>query len=104
MSYTIDIYRGKLEPTNNFIDFAVFVSFFPQLVAGPIERAASLMPQIQRRPMPSRDQVEKGIVLIVTGLFGIFFVAMPIHIAVAVGFAPACFLFAFLAYIRGKES
>lgn len=37
MSYTIDIYRGKLQPTNNFINFAVFVSFFPQLVAGPIE-------------------------------------------------------------------
>jgi len=45
-----------------------------------------------------------GYWLIVTGLFGIFFVVMPIHIAVAVNFAPACFLFAFLAYIKGKES
>ncbi|WP_216664176.1 MBOAT family protein [Lentimicrobium sp. S6] len=69
MSYTIDIYRNRLQPTNNFIDFAVFVSFFPQLVAGPIERASNLLPQIAKRPMPSRDQIEKGIVLIVTGLF-----------------------------------
>jgi D-alanyl-lipoteichoic acid acyltransferase DltB (MBOAT superfamily) len=69
MSYTIDIYRRKLEPTNNFIDFAVFVSFFPQLVAGPIERASNLLPQIAKVPLPSRIQVEKGIVLIATGLF-----------------------------------
>jgi D-alanyl-lipoteichoic acid acyltransferase DltB (MBOAT superfamily) len=69
MSYTIDIYRNRLKPTSNFIDFAVFVSFFPQLVAGPIERASNLLPQIAQRPMPSRSQIEKGIVLIVTGLF-----------------------------------
>lgn len=69
MSYTIDIYRRKLEPTNNFIDFAVFVSFFPQLVAGPIERASNLLPQIAKVPLPSRIQIEKGIVLIATGLF-----------------------------------
>ena len=69
MSYTIDIYRRKLEPTNNFIDFAVFVAFFPQLVAGPIERAKNLLPQIQKTPLPNKNQIEKGIVLIVTGLF-----------------------------------
>ncbi|MFC1497595.1 MBOAT family protein, partial [Verrucomicrobiota bacterium] len=46
MSYTIDIYRRKLEPTRNFWDFALFVAFFPQLVAGPIERAKRLLPQI----------------------------------------------------------
>ena len=46
MSYTIDIYREKLKPTNSLLDFAVFVSFFPQLVAGPIERATNLLPQI----------------------------------------------------------
>lgn len=69
MSYTIDIYRKKIEPTNNFIDFAVFVSFFPQLVAGPIERAKHLLPQIHKTPLPNRQQIEKGIVLIVTGLF-----------------------------------
>ncbi|MCF8219495.1 MAG: hypothetical protein K9I29_09540 [Bacteroidales bacterium] len=69
MSYTIDIYRKKLEPTNNFIDFAVFVSFFPQLVAGPIERARNLLPQIARLSKPKRKQIEEGISLIVTGLF-----------------------------------
>jgi D-alanyl-lipoteichoic acid acyltransferase DltB (MBOAT superfamily) len=69
MSYTIDIYRERIKPTNNFIDFAVFVSFFPQLVAGPIERASNLLPQISKTPKPTRSQIEKGIVLIITGLF-----------------------------------
>jgi len=46
MSYTIDIYRNKLKPTRDFISFASFVSFFPQLVAGPIERATNFLPQI----------------------------------------------------------
>ena len=45
MSYTIDIYRKQLKPTKDFIAFASFVSFFPQLVAGPIERATNLLPQ-----------------------------------------------------------
>lgn len=46
MSYTIDIYRRKLNPTNDFVGFATFVGYFPQLVAGPIERASNLLPQI----------------------------------------------------------
>lgn len=45
LSYTIDIYRNKLQPTSDFVAFAAFVSFFPQLVAGPIERATNLLPQ-----------------------------------------------------------
>ncbi len=45
LSYTIDVYRGELKPRKNFLDFALFVSFFPQLVAGPIERAGSLLPK-----------------------------------------------------------
>ena len=49
MSYTIDVYRRKLEPTKDFIAFAAFVSFFPQLVAGPIERATNLLPQFSKR-------------------------------------------------------
>ena len=69
MSYSIDIYRRKLEPSNSFIDFAVFVSFFPQLVAGPIERAIHLLPQISKLPKPTKEQIQQGIVLIVTGLF-----------------------------------
>ncbi len=47
LSYTIDIYRRQMEPRTNFIDFALFVSFFPQLVAGPIERAQRFLPQIE---------------------------------------------------------
>lgn len=69
MSYTIDIYRKRMEPTNSLMDFAVFVAFFPQLVAGPIERAANLLPQITNLPKVTKDQIEKGITLIVTGLF-----------------------------------
>ncbi len=69
MSYTIDIYRKRLKPTNSFIDFAVFVAFFPQLVAGPIERAANLLPQIHKLPKPSKEQIQQGVVLIVIGLF-----------------------------------
>lgn len=48
LSYTIDVYRKKLEPTRDFVAFAAFVSFFPQLVAGPIERASNLLPQFYR--------------------------------------------------------
>ncbi len=69
MSYTLDIYKRKLEPTHDFIDFALFVSFFPQLVAGPIERASNLLPQLSKKYAPTKDQFIKGIVLIVTGLF-----------------------------------
>ena len=47
MSYTIDIYRNEFKPINSFLDFANFVSFFPQLVAGPIERAKNFLPQLQ---------------------------------------------------------
>ncbi len=48
LSYTIDIYKGKMKARRNFIDFALFVSFFPQLIAGPIERAARFLPQIEK--------------------------------------------------------
>ncbi len=69
MSYTIDIYRGRLKPARNFWDFALFVSFFPQLVAGPIERASNLLPQIERpRTLTWNDWCE-GAVLILVGLF-----------------------------------
>lgn len=49
LSYSFDVYKNKLTPTKNFVDFAAFVSFFPQLVAGPIERASNLLPQIQNK-------------------------------------------------------
>lgn len=69
MSYSIDIYRGNLKPTRDFIAFGAFVSFFPQLVAGPIERASNLLPQmLQRRYFDKKDAL-KGFELIVWGLF-----------------------------------
>lgn len=69
ISYTFDVYRRKLEPVTNFIDFATFVAFFPQLVAGPIERASRLIPQVQS-VLPIRpENIQVGIYLILTGLF-----------------------------------
>lgn len=69
MSYTIDVYRGQLKPVRNFLDFALYVSFFPQLVAGPIERATRLVPQIiKTRARPSGDDVSSAVALIVIGL------------------------------------
>ncbi|WP_404309876.1 MBOAT family O-acyltransferase [Neorhodopirellula lusitana] len=50
LSYTIDVYRGKLKPTKSLLDFALYVAFFPQLVAGPIVRAANLLPQLDELP------------------------------------------------------
>jgi D-alanyl-lipoteichoic acid acyltransferase DltB (MBOAT superfamily) len=67
MSYTIDVYRGHLKPTRNILDFALFVSYFPQLVAGPIERATNLLPQILNERVITYDQIEKGIFLILFG-------------------------------------
>ncbi len=69
MSYTLDIYRGQMKPTKSFLDFAAFVSFFPQLVAGPIERASQLLPQIESRRVITWEGVESGIWLVVWGLF-----------------------------------
>lgn len=69
LSYTFDIYRGRIKPTNSIRDFAVFVAFFPQLVAGPIERAANLLPQLSSLKAPSSQQVKEGVVLVITGLF-----------------------------------
>ncbi len=69
LSYTIDVYREKMEPTDDFLDFALFVSFFPQLVAGPIERASALLPQISKPRHLSWGQVNAGAHLILWGLF-----------------------------------
>ena len=69
ISYIMDIYRGKIEPTHNFIDFALFVVFFPQLVAGPIGRAAVLLPQLKEKLSPTKEQIKGGVVLIIGGLF-----------------------------------
>ena len=69
MSYTIDVYRGEMAPTRNFINFLAYVAFFPQLVAGPIERGKHLLPQFERPLTITRAMVKEGIWLLVWGLF-----------------------------------
>lgn len=69
MSYTIDVYKRKLEPTNDFIAFSAFVSFFPQLVAGPIERATNLLPQFYTSREFEYSKAVNGMRQILWGLF-----------------------------------
>ena len=69
LSYTIDVYKNKLEPTKNFVAFAAFVSFFPQLVAGPIERATNLLPQFYKKRIFNYNKAVDGLRQILWGLF-----------------------------------
>jgi D-alanyl-lipoteichoic acid acyltransferase DltB (MBOAT superfamily) len=69
MSYTLEIYRGGAKPTRNFLNFALFVAYFPQLVAGPIERASLLLPRIEAPRVLSYATFSRGWVLILVGLF-----------------------------------
>ncbi|GHV81020.1 O-acyltransferase [Spirochaetia bacterium] len=69
MSYSIDVYKKKLEPTKDFIAFAAFVSFFPQLVAGPIERATNLLPQFYTRRAFDYDKAVDGCKQMLWGFF-----------------------------------
>jgi alginate O-acetyltransferase complex protein AlgI len=69
LSYTIDVYKRKLEPTNDFIAFSAFVSFFPQLVAGPIERATNLLPQFYKKRTFDYSKAVDGMRQILWGLF-----------------------------------
>lgn len=68
LSYTIDIYRKELDPVKSLSDFALFVSFFPQLVAGPIVRASYFLPQLKQSIRPDSSAQQDGIMLIVRGL------------------------------------
>lgn len=68
LSYTIDVYRGKLKATKSFIEFATFVAFFPQLVAGPIVRAKEFLPQFEHDPKLDSRQVGEGLFLILCGM------------------------------------
>lgn len=68
LSYAIDVYRGQIQPTRNFLKFGFFVTFFPQLVAGPIVRAAEFLPQLDRPPWLTRERVGNGLFLIGLGL------------------------------------
>ncbi len=69
LSYTIDVYKRKLQPTTDFIVFSAFVSFFPQLVAGPIERATNLLPQFYKQRVFDYSKVVDGMRQILWGLF-----------------------------------
>lgn len=69
LSYSIDVYRGKIEPTRDIVQFFAYVSFFPQLVAGPIERATNLLPQFGRERVFDYSQGVDGLRQIVWGYF-----------------------------------
>ena len=69
LSYTLDVYRGDLKPLDNLLDYAFYISFFPQLVAGPIVRARDFIPQIRRPLFVSAEMFGEGVFFIVSGLF-----------------------------------
>jgi D-alanyl-lipoteichoic acid acyltransferase DltB (MBOAT superfamily) len=81
LSYTIDIYRKEMAPTRDFFDFALFVAFFPQLVAGPIERARNLLPNITAPRQLCWENLRRGTVLCLLGLIK--------KIVIADGIAPS---------------
>jgi alginate O-acetyltransferase complex protein AlgI len=69
LSYTLDVYRGNLKPVDSILDYAFFVSFFPQLVAGPIVRASDFLPQIYKPTIVTQEMFGKGVFLVGCGLF-----------------------------------
>jgi alginate O-acetyltransferase complex protein AlgI len=69
LSYTIDVYRGEIRPVRNLLDFALYVAFFPQLVAGPIERSGNLIPQVLEPRTLRPGDFSQGLYLVITGLF-----------------------------------
>ncbi|MBX2829033.1 MAG: MBOAT family protein [Flavobacteriaceae bacterium] len=86
MSYTIDVFRNKIKPTQNFLEFMCFVSFFPQLVAGPIERARDLLPQFENKRTFDYQEAKEGLRQILWGLFKKILVADKLGIAVTMVF------------------
>ena len=69
ISYVVDVYRREIPPADSALDIFLYISFFPQLVAGPIVRAADFLPQLWQKPRLERSMISLGIVLILTGLF-----------------------------------
>lgn len=69
LSYTVDVYRGDIKATKNLLRYALFVSFFPQLVAGPIERSGNLLEQFDRKNTFDVDRVRSGLLTMLWGLF-----------------------------------
>ena len=86
MSYTIDVYKEKISPTKNLLGFLCFVSFFPQLVAGPIERAKFLLPQFKKSRTFDIEQSKEGLRQILWGLFKKVLVADKLGLAVTLAF------------------
>ena len=108
LSYTIDVYKGHIRPTRNIFHFFAFLSMFPRLVAGPIERPANLLPQLEVRRPVSDEMAWKGFFLIVTGFFKKVVIADRLAIFVNETFAHAapvsgvtwgCAMFAFALQI-----
>ena len=99
LSYTIDVYRGRIGTERNILSFALFVAFFPQLVAGPIERASHLLPQMREATRITWDRLYTGFYLICSGMFkkvviadnvarvadGVFSLAEPTGLSVLIG-------------------
>ncbi len=82
LSYTIDIYRKQFQPTKDVISFFTYIAFFPQLVAGPIERASNLLPQIEKKRVFRKEWFSEGIVQVLIGLFRKIVIADTIGIYV----------------------
>jgi alginate O-acetyltransferase complex protein AlgI len=89
MSYTFDVYAGRLKPVRSFLDFGLYVSFFPQLVAGPIERGARLIPQVVNPREINPEKMGSACYLIAWGLFKKIFIADTIAHPVNAVFASA---------------
>lgn len=87
MSYTIDVYRGELKPTSSVLHFFAYLSMFPQLVAGPILRAADLLPQLETIRRVTEAQRWQGTQLIATGLFKKMVIADTVAVTVNQAFA-----------------
>jgi D-alanyl-lipoteichoic acid acyltransferase DltB (MBOAT superfamily) len=69
LAYVIDVYRGEMQPTRNLLHYLAYVSFFPQLIAGPIQRGHDLLPQLQRTLTITREMLRQGTWLILWGMF-----------------------------------
>lgn len=69
MSYALDVYRRQIQPTRNLINFLAYVAFFPQLVAGPIQRAGHMLPQFERPRTVTRSMLAEGVWLVIWGMF-----------------------------------
>ena len=90
MAYAIDVYRRKMAPCRDLLDFATFVAFFPQLIAGPISRAWKLLPQIEAdRPFPNRRRLGSALLLILSGLVKKVAIADPVSKVADAAFADA---------------